>query len=490
MIPVASHHMYAQHPPAAPQQHVPHRTQPQPRQPVYVGETTTTTAARSEYLALNGSSPASATVNALASHGGRVAGGPTHGSHQQGGNVVHVLKLEPMFTEQTPSAVYARSTDTSATILGRNVVTRIRDLCLSRSLCEVSINEPGRSFVRMRKRASEHSVHLNGRKLDLPIGAVREVFNGSVLSLYNNRYQYAISIHRNAERTSPPPPPTRPIGGHVAAPSIPRARAVVPVLRSTVGPPPPPGDGKEDENDAGNDAEKSGEVTTEELRTAAESARQSIVEELTCSVCMDIIVNAAVCNPCGHVFCGQCLEDVRQSNSDCPNCRGKIRSTTRTRQIDNIIMGAVLRGEFPLDDCKFFLNRAEKKLSPREMLLLERQCKRNHEEPFGDDAAPAEEDTSSSSSKRRLSDPSATDAAEDHDRKRLRYTEGAPTPNMKMLPTTTTTTTTVTNGVHAHSVVHAPHPQRPHQLSSLVINNRIFHPPTRGRTMDDAIVLD
>eukprot|EP00411_Alexandrium_monilatum_P071605 CAMPEP_0175566082 /NCGR_PEP_ID=MMETSP0096-20121207/39771_1 /TAXON_ID=311494 /ORGANISM="Alexandrium monilatum, Strain CCMP3105" /LENGTH=265 /DNA_ID=CAMNT_0016869379 /DNA_START=27 /DNA_END=821 /DNA_ORIENTATION=- len=47
-----------------------------------------------------------------------------------------------------------------------------------------------------------------------------------------------------------------------------------------------------------------------------------VPEELTCSVCTGLFLEPQAC-PCGHVFCGYCIEHWLENRQCCPLCRAK-----------------------------------------------------------------------------------------------------------------------------------------------------------------------
>ena len=48
------------------------------------------------------------------------------------------------------------------------------------------------------------------------------------------------------------------------------------------------------------------------------SAEEAMEACLTCLSCMNLLVEPTTCTPCGHTFCGECLQDSR--GSGCPEC--------------------------------------------------------------------------------------------------------------------------------------------------------------------------
>jgi Zinc finger, C3HC4 type (RING finger) len=58
-----------------------------------------------------------------------------------------------------------------------------------------------------------------------------------------------------------------------------------------------------------------------------------LADEVMCSVCLGIQVNPHTLNPCGHSFCGLCLQTLRQ----CPQCRQDIQSHIPAIQFGSLI---------------------------------------------------------------------------------------------------------------------------------------------------------
>lgn len=106
------------------------------------------------------------------------------------------------------------------------------------------------------------------------------------------------------------------------------------------------------------------------LMTTVKKARELMTHEMSCSVCMDIILKTTVCNPCGHLFCNSCIKDVMRKNRECPNCRTRIQNISRIMQTDSVILGMVMRGEFTQDDCLHYLQRSGTKVTKNEVSFI------------------------------------------------------------------------------------------------------------------------
>ena len=104
-----------------------------------------------------------------------------------------------------------------------------------------------------------------------------------------------------------------------------------------------------------------------ETNMLIQTSRKSMVDEVQCSICMDIIVKASISNPCGHIFCFSCLSNAMRKSKDCPVCRTAIESTTTSAALDNIIFGMAMRGDFQVDDLTYYLQRSGTKLARKEV---------------------------------------------------------------------------------------------------------------------------
>jgi hypothetical protein len=105
------------------------------------------------------------------------------------------------------------------------------------------------------------------------------------------------------------------------------------------------------------------------------TARQHILDDVSCTICMEILVNTHVANPCGHVFCKSCIDRIpsvkhkRYMTKSCPSCRKEITSLSWARSYDNIIWNMVLMGEifggdvYGEEDLNQFLIRSGKNLN-------------------------------------------------------------------------------------------------------------------------------
>lgn len=254
-----------------------------------------------------------------------------------------IMQLTPLFSSNPPATpIIVESHGTERAVLGRNMVTQIKDIILSRNLCEILVTPSGGMYVMMRKLPGKHHVSLNGINLATGEGEYTEVRNGSTLSLYQDKYPYRVKLKEK----------------NMLTPSDAEANA------------------KRKNEEANERIRNENDI---EEKTVLKTAQEMMVHEMTCSICMDIIVKATIASPCGHCYCASCIRDVKQKDDECPNCRTKIESLTWTRSIDSIIWGMVVRGEFEIDDVKHFLSRTGKKLSCTERRITESKISTNPE---------------------------------------------------------------------------------------------------------------
>lgn len=84
-------------------------------------------------------------------------------------------------------------------------------------------------------------------------------------------------------------------------------------------------------------------------KTSAEYVERSeFEEELTCSICQELLLDAQTLE-CAHSFCASCLAEWRKHKSDCPFCRKKIdKAPVRALNIDSIV--SKLISKLPEDD--------------------------------------------------------------------------------------------------------------------------------------------
>ncbi|KAJ3207035.1 hypothetical protein HDU67_007801 [Dinochytrium kinnereticum] len=85
-------------------------------------------------------------------------------------------------------------------------------------------------------------------------------------------------------------------------------------------------------------------VKEAEERGAARFVRDKLLEQFACAICFDTMVCPQTINPCGHAFCGECIEGWIQSGKrTCPNCR---QSITR-KLIPHVSLQAIIEATLP-----------------------------------------------------------------------------------------------------------------------------------------------
>ena len=60
----------------------------------------------------------------------------------------------------------------------------------------------------------------------------------------------------------------------------------------------------------------------------------TVTEELTCSICLLMLLDPYKIEPCGHTFCNECISEWLCSNLHCPLCR---ISPTRFRSNSDVV---------------------------------------------------------------------------------------------------------------------------------------------------------
>eukprot|EP00742_Colponemidia_sp_Colp-10_P007413 GILJ01007980.1.p1 GENE.GILJ01007980.1~~GILJ01007980.1.p1 ORF type:complete len:538 (+),score=49.30 GILJ01007980.1:40-1614(+) len=64
---------------------------------------------------------------------------------------------------------------------------------------------------------------------------------------------------------------------------------------------------------------------------------QSMLEDLTCSICTEVIYRCVAAIPCLHNFCGACLSDWLARATDCPKCRQSVTEVHRNHTLNNVV---------------------------------------------------------------------------------------------------------------------------------------------------------
>lgn len=78
-------------------------------------------------------------------------------------------------------------------------------------------------------------------------------------------------------------------------------------------------------------------------KTKAAKTLATIAAELVCSICCSVMARAVVANPCGHVFCGGCLERWLRRKWACPNCQQRldVNAFVAAPALDHIVSALV-----------------------------------------------------------------------------------------------------------------------------------------------------
>ena len=76
-------------------------------------------------------------------------------------------------------------------------------------------------------------------------------------------------------------------------------------------------------------------------KTKQSKALAAIASELVCSICCSVAARAVVANPCGHVFCGGCLERWLRRKRNCPNCQQQAAGFVAVPALDHVVSALV-----------------------------------------------------------------------------------------------------------------------------------------------------
>ena len=98
-----------------------------------------------------------------------------------------------------------------------------------------------------------------------------------------------------------------------------------------------------------------------ELDVLERESKKTMREETRCPVCMEIITKATILNPCGHIFCAYCIAWFKKQ--ECAICRSKITNITRTKTVDALVWGMILRGDFQYEEALQYVKRSDKKVT-------------------------------------------------------------------------------------------------------------------------------
>lgn len=237
-------------------------------------------------------------------------------------------------------------------ILGRQRVTEIKWIGISRALCDISLVERSSSVVasmRMRRppntdgQYNSHHVHLDGNLVNASLGVEIPLKNGSIIALYGpTGFAYHVCICQNIENADVTATET----ANITSNSSPKRQKI-------------------------NTSE--GMSDNEHVPTERERIRQRaykvMEDEYKCALCTDILVKSTFAFPCSHAFCKDCSElyaTVKKSTTSCnkvgtcPTCMGDVLSWMSARSYDSQVWSFALQGCFEPTDAEEYLLRREK----------------------------------------------------------------------------------------------------------------------------------
>lgn len=277
-------------------------------------------------------------------------------------------------------------------ILGRNMSTKIHDTRISRRLASVTVEyiDPDESYAGTQKKplvkllfhqcGALHRFCINGIKL---LEEECVLNDGDIIGLYGNRYKYKLKIY--AVNTIKVENDTQDLERE-SQESIQQyhdATQEDQVLGDTKRPAKRRRAGSDsfsnkdystdcncEQSDSDNIVETDVTGESKHLEVIS-SARRNIIDEVTCTICMEIVVKAHSVNPCGHIFCKGCIQKIQPQvtiggnymTKSCPNCRKSMKSLSHLKSMDNLIWNMILRGDIfeEEDDVKEFMRRSGKK---------------------------------------------------------------------------------------------------------------------------------
>lgn len=202
-------------------------------------------------------------------------------------------------------------------VVGRGPRTGIVDSAVENDAFQLSFDDI--CFTEHQVKASlrqESNLFLNGFPWDTVQPHVY-LSHGDVVSLDGLRYEYKIHIEaRESSRSKDNSPISK------------KQKVQSNVVKNDCG------DATEKEGDASSRTELA--VPASGIAIPHEHASH-LADEIQCSVCLDIQVHPRTVHPCGHSFCGSCLQQLDQ----CPQCRKKIESHSPAIQLDSLISSLV-----------------------------------------------------------------------------------------------------------------------------------------------------
>lgn len=318
----------------------------------------------------------------------------------------HHFILSPILDDQTQFEIIEPHTVSRAPIyivkskdvvLGRNDLTKIHDPKISRCLATVSacyVDDDASNHrpitvpkvkVHLNQCGAIHRFCINGIKL---LEEECYIQNGDIIGLYGDRYQYRLDIFdlRDTPVSSQSIDalkqvkqeciddfafhPTEETYDEDSKQTVKRKR--IDTFDSNTDSQRNSQDYLTDDNGICTSSSQAKNSTDSKHQAIITSACQHIVDTVTCTVCMEILVKAHAVNPCGHIFCKACVQQILPQQSGqgfvskpCPNCRKSMKSITHLKSMDNLIWNMILRGDLfeEEDDLKEFMKRSGKKWS-------------------------------------------------------------------------------------------------------------------------------
>mmetsp|Transcript_69964 Transcript_69964/g.186424 ORF Transcript_69964/g.186424 Transcript_69964/m.186424 type:complete len:311 (+) Transcript_69964:109-1041(+) len=73
------------------------------------------------------------------------------------------------------------------------------------------------------------------------------------------------------------------------------------------------------------------------LDPAAAQFADALEQEVTCSICTDILYNAVALFPCLHNFCGGCFSEWMSRSHICPVCNTEFSSVVKNRALSSVV---------------------------------------------------------------------------------------------------------------------------------------------------------
>jgi len=270
--------------------------------------------------------------------------------------------------------------DKMALQLGRNSTTQITDLNVSRNLCSIryliqnrDVTHPSFDQMTMacpellvNEKTIQHDVMLNGEKVT---NDRHELQSGDVISLLGSKYKYRVDVIRDT--------------------SVEQGdKLMIENNETNLGISTKCGNSTSQCNTINNKISQIQPEIDDKIQAICNKAKTSLMENATCPVCLEILVDSTVIHPCGHIFCGLCVKKFvpnlshqkgrKRVLTNCPTCRVDIMSSTKIRIYDDVIWNMFLSGDVLVgndvqqEDMRSFLRRCGKGINS--LNESERQC--------------------------------------------------------------------------------------------------------------------